>query len=104
MAGMLILKHGRMATYQAGTTTPQGRETCAHNRLLWQVMCDLQKRQITRLDLGRADLSPGLRRFKLGAGAEVETLGGSFLFHHWFRSGLPKQKVEAIAENTVANI
>lgn len=104
VAGMLILKHGRMATYQAGITTPEGRETCAHNRLLWQVMCDLQKRQITRLDLGRADLSPGLRRFKLGAGAEVETLGGSFLFHHWFRSGLPNQQADAIAENTLANI
>ncbi|MEL7030933.1 MAG: GNAT family N-acetyltransferase [Pseudomonadota bacterium] len=83
VAGMLVLKHGRMATYQAGVTTPEGRAVCAHNRLLWQIMCDLQKRQTTRLDLGRADLSSGLRRFKMGAGAEIETLAGSFLFHHW---------------------
>ncbi|MEO1187673.1 MAG: GNAT family N-acetyltransferase [Pseudomonadota bacterium] len=84
VAGMLVLKHGLMATYQAGVTTPEGRNLCAHNLLLWQILCDLQKRQVTRLDLGRADLSPGLRRFKQGAGAEIEALGGSFLFHHWF--------------------
>lgn len=84
IASMLVLKHGLMATYQAGVTTPEGRALCAHNLILWQIMCDLQKRRVQRLDLGRADLSPGLRRFKLGSGAKIETLGGSFLFHHWF--------------------
>ena len=84
VAAMLVLKHGSMATYQAGVTTPEGRAHCAHNLILWQIMCDLQKRRVQRLDLGRADLSPGLRRFKLGSGAAIETLAGSFLFHHWF--------------------
>ncbi len=84
VAAMLVLKHGVMATYQAGVTTPEGRAHCAHNLILWQIMCDLQKRRVLRLDLGRADLSPGLRRFKLGSGAGIETLAGSFLFHHWF--------------------
>lgn len=83
VAGMLVLNHGRMATYQAGVTTPDGRKACAHNLLLWRIMCDSHQRRVTRLDLGRADLSPGLRRFKQGAGAEIETLAGSFLFHHW---------------------
>jgi len=97
IAAMLVLKHGHMATYQAGVTTPEGRAHCAHNLILWQIMCDLQKRRIQRLDLGRADLSPGLRRFKLGSGANIETLAGSFLFHHWFapQSGIsrPTEKV-----------
>jgi len=84
IAAMLVLKHGSMATYQAGVTTPEGRAHCAHNLILWQIMCDLQKRRVQRLDLGRADLSPGLRRFKLGSGAGIETLAGSFLFHHWY--------------------
>ncbi len=83
VAGMLILKHGAMATYQAGVTTVTGRQHCAHNLLLWNVMRDLQERGVSRLDLGRVDLSPGLRRFKLGCGAEMETLSGSYLFHHW---------------------
>lgn len=85
VAGMLVLKHGQMATYQAGVTTQAGRTLCAHNLLLWQVMCDLQKRQIVRLDLGRTDLSAGLRRFKMGSGADAEMLSGSYLFHHRFK-------------------
>lgn len=83
IAAMLVLKHGRMATYQAGVTTDTGRRHCAHNRLLWQIMCDLNRRGFAQFDLGRADLNPGLRRFKLGSGARLEQLGGTFLFHSW---------------------
>lgn len=82
-AAMLVLKHGRMATYQAGVTTPRGREHCAHNLLLWYIMADLQRAGLSQLDLGRADLSPGLRRFKAGTGARVEKLPGTFLLHAW---------------------
>lgn len=82
-AAMLVLKHGRMATYQAGVTTPMGREHCAHNLLLWHIMSDLQREGLSQLDLGRADLSAGLRRFKTGTGARVETLPGTFLLHAW---------------------
>ena len=89
IAGMLVLKHGRMATYQAGVTTTAGRRYCAHNLLLWRIMTDLRRKGFERLDLGRADLSPGLSRFKQGAGATIETLPGSFLFHKW----LPGQRL-----------
>ncbi len=84
VAAMLILKHGRAATYQAGVTTALGRESCAHNGLLWRVMSDLGRRGFTMLDLGRSDLNPGLRRFKLGSGARTQQLGGTLLFHSWF--------------------
>ncbi|MEL6692143.1 MAG: GNAT family N-acetyltransferase [Pseudomonadota bacterium] len=84
VAAMLILKHGRAATYQAGVTTDLGRKYCAHNGLLWKVMSDLGRRGFAMLDLGRSDLNPGLRRFKLGSGARTEQLGGSLLFHSWF--------------------
>lgn len=84
IAAMLVLQHGAMATYQAGVTTDIGRQTCAHNLLLWTIMNDLYEQGVRQLDLGRADLSPGLRRFKLGSGAAIETLAGSYLFHHWF--------------------
>lgn len=84
IAAMLVLKHGLMATYQAGITTEAGRRYCAHNRLLWNIMCDLQRRGFAQLDLGRADLNPGLRRFKTGSGARSEQLAGSYLFHSWF--------------------
>lgn len=84
VAAMLILKHGRAATYQAGVITDIGRKYCAHNGLLWKVMSDLGRRGFAMLDLGRSDLNPGLRRFKLGSGARTEQLGGSLLFHSWF--------------------
>lgn len=84
VASMLVLKHGRMATYQAGVTTDLGRHHCAHNLLLWRIMSDLHRKGIEQLDLGRADLSTGLRRFKLGAGAREETLPGSFAFFRLF--------------------
>lgn len=83
VAGMLVLKHGRIATYQAGITSDEGRQHCAHNLLLWRIMCDLNRKKICALDLGRADLSDGLRRFKLGTGARVEHLPGTYLFHAW---------------------
>ena len=83
-ASMLVLMHGRMATYQAGVTTPEGRTHCAHNLILWNIICELNKKGVAQLDLGRADLSKGLTRFKLGAGARVETLPGSYLFWNPF--------------------
>ncbi|MEO1659716.1 MAG: GNAT family N-acetyltransferase [Pseudomonadota bacterium] len=86
VAAMLVLKHGRMATYQAGVTTEAGRRTCAHNLLLWRIMTDLQRRGFAALDLGRADLNSGLTRFKRGTGADIETLAGSFLLHPRFIS------------------
>lgn len=79
VAAMLVLKHGLMATYQSGYTSDRGRETCAHNLLLWSVMTDLQKKRFKQLDLGRADLSDGLTRFKLRTGARIEKLPGTFL-------------------------
>lgn len=87
VASMLVLKHGRMATYQAGVTTPDGRVHCAHNLLLWRIMTDLQRKGFQSLDLGRADLSEGLTRFKRGAGARIEILPGTFLHHKWLPLG-----------------
>ena len=85
VAAMLVLKHGVMATYQAGVTTPNGRSICAHNLLLWSIMTDLQRRGVRQLDLGRTDLSDGLRRFKCGTGARLETLSGTYFSAGWFR-------------------
>ena len=99
VAAMLILKHGRAATYQAGVTTALGRKHCAHNGVLWKVMSDLGRRGFTMLDLGRSDLNPGLRRFKLGSGARVQQLGGTLLFHSWFA---PRSKGVTLKASQVA--
>ncbi len=93
VAAMLVLKHGLMATYQSGVTTQQGRSVCAHNLILWTIMTDLQKRRIRQLDLGRADLSDGLTRFKTRAGARIEKLPGTYLSFRQSWSGKRERRV-----------
>ncbi len=96
VAAMLVLRHGRMATYQAGITRNDGRKLCAHNLILWRVLTDLQRKGVQHLDLGRADLSDGLRRFKIGAGSRIETLAGTF----WVRGGWDRQNKNMHASAT----
>jgi lipid II:glycine glycyltransferase (peptidoglycan interpeptide bridge formation enzyme) len=77
IAFMLILLHGDTATYHIGWTGPRGRAVGAHNLLLWDASCTLAARGYIRLDLGRTDplRTPGIARFKLGAGAAPRDLG-----------------------------
>ncbi|KPA21950.1 FemAB family protein [Shimia sp. SK013] len=82
VAAMLFLRHGDCATYHIGHTTDQGRATNAHNLLLWEAMTWLASKGVTHLELGQVDTetSPGLARFKLGVGARVRPLGGTWLW------------------------
>ena len=80
-AYMLVLIHGDSATYHAGWTSPEGREHSAHNLLMWEAALWLRARGIRRFDLGTADpnRTPGLTRFKTGAGAQLRSLGSTYL-------------------------
>lgn len=82
VAAMLFLRHGATATYHIGHTTPRGRKTCAHNLLLWQASNWLARQGHHRLDLGLINTNdtPGLARFKLGSGATLRQLGGTWLW------------------------
>lgn len=81
VAAMLFLRHGGAATYHVGHTTPAGRAAEAHRLILWHMTGRLAAAGITLLDLGTIDTetAPGLARFKLGLGARVRQLGGSFI-------------------------
>jgi hypothetical protein len=81
VAGMLFLLHPPVATYHIGWSGDQGRSMSAHHLLLMQAADDLAADGYIRLDLGTVDTeaSPGLARFKIGAGATVRALGGSWL-------------------------
>ncbi|WP_025312613.1 GNAT family N-acetyltransferase [Roseicyclus elongatus] len=85
VAAMLMLRHGRAATYQIGWTTAEGRAASAGNLLMWRAMLELQAMGVARIDLGLADPAgaDGLTRFKCGTGATTRRLGGS-----WLDSGL----------------
>lgn len=87
IAAMIFLRHGSAATYHVGWTSDEGRACNAHNLCLATAMDELENLGTQVLDLGSIDtvVSPGLARFKLGAGAQVKTLGGTWLHLGLFR-------------------
>lgn len=85
VAGMLMLRHGCVATYHIGWSGPEGRTFGAHQHLLMRAADHLAALGVVRLDLGTVDTegAAGLARFKIGAGAVVTALGGSWLALPW---------------------
>ena len=81
VAGMLFLRHGACATYHLGWTNDDGRAHAAHHRMLIDAAMHLAGVGVQRLDLGTVDTqsAPGLARFKIGSGAKIHPLGGSWI-------------------------
>ena len=79
-AAMLFLIHGTGATYHIGWSNAAGRAVSAHNLLLWRAIKSLKRRKIRWLDLGglNTEDTPGIARFKLGSGARLHTLCGTW--------------------------
>lgn len=81
VAAIAVLRHGRMASWTTGVSTPQGRAVNAMNLLVWEAMRGLAAQGHELLDLGilnDAD-APGVTQFKLGTGARSHRLGGTWL-------------------------
>jgi hypothetical protein len=81
VAGILLLLHPPVATYQIGWSGEAGRRARAHHLLLWTAAERLAAEGYRRLDLGLIDqrANPGLARFKRRTGATVRSLGGSWV-------------------------
>lgn len=81
LAAVLVLRHGPMCTWHIGHVTPQGRQVNAMNLALWTAMCWLSEAGHKCLDLGilNTDDAAGVARFKLGTGAGIQKLGGTWL-------------------------
>ncbi len=81
LAGVLIFRHGSSATYQAGWTTPEGRDLCAHHGLLFRAMLDLKASGVRDFDLGGINAydSQGLRDFKTGMGGDLVAAPGLYI-------------------------
>jgi Acetyltransferase (GNAT) domain len=79
-AGVLVFRHGRGATYQAGWTSAGGRAVNAHHRLLWQAVTTLKGDGALNFDLGGVNPSraEGVTTFKAGLGARAVVLTGLF--------------------------
>ncbi len=70
VAFVLLVRHGRSATYLAGWSSDQGRENAAHHLLLWEGACVLKQKGIKELDLGgiNDESAEGIKIFKEGLG------------------------------------
>lgn len=81
VAGMLFLLHAPVATYHIGWTSARGRQLSAHHHMIMIAADYLAISGFRRLDLGllETDTAPGLARFKIGTGARVRSLGGTWL-------------------------
>jgi hypothetical protein len=82
VAAMLVLTHGDSATYHISHSLVRGRKLGAHNLLMWSSMEWLAAKGISSFDLGvvNTEDASGLARFKLGTGADVQRLGGTWVF------------------------
>ncbi len=80
VGAMLILCHGRTATYQIGWSTQKGREVRAQNMLLWQAALCLKARDITQFDLGGVNDQDAkdVQYFKDGMGGKSLALAGLY--------------------------
>lgn len=80
VAGILILSHGRSATYQIGWTTSKGRDVGAHHALLWKSLHYLKEREITDFDLGGMNekSAKNVKKFKDGLGGVSARLAGFY--------------------------
>ncbi len=80
IGAVLLVKHGRSATYLAGWSDEEGRSHGAHHLLLWQALPMLQESGITTLDLGgyNEHSAHGIYKFKAGLGGKELILVGQY--------------------------
>lgn len=81
VAACLVLKHGQSATYQTAFSTALGHEVQAARVVMDAAARHLTERGVTTFDLGNVetDHARGLARFKLGTGAQLRRLGGTWI-------------------------
>ena len=80
VAACLTLRHGKTATYQTAWANATGRALQAPRVVLFAAAQQMSTLGHDTLDLGvvETDHAPGLARFKLGTGADVRPLGGTW--------------------------
>jgi len=64
VAGMSVVRFGRIAEYHIGWFGPEGRKLNAGNFLMWQVMREMKRRGVERFDVGGLRAGDGYTRFK----------------------------------------
>lgn len=80
VAMILLVCHGRSATYLVGWTSDEGRDVAAHHLLLWEGMDMLKQKGISDLDLGGVndEGAKGVKDFKEGMGGRTVRYVGHY--------------------------
>lgn len=81
IAGVMLVRHGRSATYLVGWSDDAGRDSAAHHLLLWQGANMLKEKGVMELDLGgiNDDSAQGVKIFKEGMGGQLYTGVGHYI-------------------------
>ncbi len=81
MSGILILRHGKSATYHIGWNGKEGRKCRALNLLLWRMMLKLKQAGVETLDFGGINTTQAadIARYKLSFGGDVIEMSGTFM-------------------------
>lgn len=64
VAGMSVVRFGRMAEYHVGWFGSQGRKLNAGNFLMWNIILELKRRGVVGFDVGGMKHGDGYTRFK----------------------------------------
>jgi hypothetical protein len=64
VAGMSVVRFGRVAEYHIGWFGPEGRALNAGNFLMWKVMTEMKRRGVASFDVGGLKPGDGYTRFK----------------------------------------
>ncbi len=80
VAGVILARHGRAATYLVGWNSDRGRELRAHHLLLWKAAQQLKAQGTLWFDLGghNDEGAASIARFKQGLGGTPTTLVGTY--------------------------
>lgn len=80
IAFVILVMHGRSATYLVGWSSPEGRDVAAHHLLLWEGMLTLKRKGIQEFDLGGTndEGAAGVKTFKEGLGGKLVRYVGHY--------------------------
>ncbi|MCF6214817.1 MAG: peptidoglycan bridge formation glycyltransferase FemA/FemB family protein [Emcibacter sp.] len=81
ISGILVLRHGKSATYHIGWNGKEGRKCRALNLLLWRMMLRLQQAGVETLDFGGINTTKAadIARYKLSFGGDVVEMSGTYM-------------------------
>jgi len=92
IAGAVFLRFGPQAVYKFGASDPTYQHVRANNLVMWQAICRLRNDDVSRLSLGRSEITDeGLLQFKRGWGGEEVRLP-------YYRIGFRKRPVKSPAQ------